>query len=205
MRDEDDTRSLVNAGVTDTIQALWRRPSEPYIRLYQLGYAGVLIEAAEIYLQTLTLMIFSAENGKKGMAAETNVPGPTPTNLSPGSISIMPFPPSAPALPSSLRPATTAGISLGAISGAAILIALMICVCKWRRDRNQARATDTNQEVTTPRHSAELQGDEEKGNGASELETQEAICELPSPVPESEAASTWKGRRGLEDELISVY
>jgi hypothetical protein len=150
-------------------------------------------------------MIFSAENGKKGMAAGTYVPGPAPTNQSPGSISIMPFPPSAPALPSSLSPATTAGISLGAISGEAILIALMIFVCKWRQDRKQARATDTNQEITTTRHSAELLGDEEQGNGASELETQEAICELPSPAPESEAASTWKGRRGLEDELFSGH
>jgi hypothetical protein len=78
----------------------------------------------------------------------------------------------------------------------------MLFVYKWRRNRKQARVTCANQEAATAPDLAELQGDEEKGKRASELETREGICELPSPVPDSDAARTWKDRGGLEDELV---
>lgn len=176
--------------VADYVRIFWQSSD---LSLFEPSYAAALASR---------LKIDTAQLGASGTVSTTHTPGQTLANPSPGPISSIPAPTSAPAMPSSLRPATTAGISVGAISGAAILIALILFVYKWRQNRKQARVTCTDQEATTAPDLAELQGDEEKGKRAGELETREGICDLPSPVPESDTASTWKDRRGLEDELV---
>lgn len=143
------------------------------LSLFEPSYAAALASR---------LKIDAAQLGASATVSTMHTPGQTSINPSPGSTSSIPFPTSAPALPSSLSTATTAGISVGAISGAALLVALMLFVCKWSQNRKRARATCTDQEATTALDMAESHGDEEKGKAASELETQEAICELPSPV-----------------------